>query len=237
MERQGVLAADRVVSVSGFTKNILVEQYGVPSEKIEVVHNGIDPSVYSLNESPDRGLWKLRENDYKIVLYFGRITIMKGVDHLIDAAKRVLEYDPKVMFVIAGSGDMEGQVMEQVARLGMSKNVMFLGFLRGRELSAVIRAADLFVTPSVSEPFGLTALESLAHGTPVIVSKQSGVSEVLQHAMKVDFWDVNEMADKILSVLQYSPMKHTLANFGHAEAMEQTWDKAAARLRAIYNYL
>ncbi len=237
IERMGVLAADRVVSVSDFTKRILVERYGVDPSKINVVHNGIDPAEYSLDEPPDRGLWKLKEAGYKIVLYFGRITVMKGVDHLISAARRVLEWDKKIMFVIAGSGDMEGQIMEQAANLGISKNVMFPGFLRGVELSSVIRAADVFVTPSISEPFGLTPLESLAHGTPVIISKQSGVSEVLQHAIKVDFWDELEMADQILSVLEYGSMKHTLSSFGHDEAMKCTWGRAAGKLLTIYNSL
>jgi len=236
-EREGVLAADKVLSVSQFTKDVLVKHYGVSERKVEVVHNGIDKDRYFTNESPNLGVSRLKELGYKIVLYYGRITIMKGVDHLINAANLVLKYNPKTLFVIVGSGDMEGQIMSQSASMGISKNVLFPGFLRGRELSSMIKAADLFVMPSISEPFGLTSLESLIHGTPVLMSKQSGVSEVLKNTLKADFWDVDDMADKILSVINHSSLKKELTSNGKREVYLCTWDKAAEKCLSVYNNL
>jgi glycosyltransferase involved in cell wall biosynthesis len=183
------------------------------------------------------GVVKLKKLGYKIVLFVGRITIMKGADYLIQAAKKVLEYEPKVMFVIVGSGDMEGQVMREAANLGISNKVVFPGFLRGRELSDAYRSADLFVMPSVAEPFGLTSLESLIHGTPVLISKQSGVSEVIPNALRTDFWDTDDMADKILSVLKYKSLHNELAANGARDALNCNWDNAAQKCIRIYNSL
>ncbi len=236
-ERHGLEKADKIITVSDFTKQMLVDYYGIYPDKVSVVHNGIDLASYNLDAPSDFSLTKLKKSGFKIVLYVGRITIQKGPDYLVWAAKKVLEYQPKTMFVIVGSGDMEGQIMNQVASLGISDKFLFPGFLRGRELSEVFKSADLFVMPSVSEPFGLTCLESLAHGIPVIVSKQSGVSEVLDHALKVDFWDVDEMADKILSVLKHKSLKKTLEQNGQKEALMNTWDKSAQKCLNIYNSL
>jgi len=224
-EREGIISADKVFSVSEFTKKMLVRDYGVNGEKIKVVHNGLDQK--SVPSGADAALVKLKQSGYQVVLFAGRITVMKGVDYLVKAAKRVVEYAPRVLFVIAGSGDMEEQIMQEVAALGLSKNFIFTGFLRGEELSRVYNAADLFVSPSVSEPFGLTSLEALAHGTPVIMSKQSGASEVLTHAMKVDYWDTEALADKILSVLEHGSLREVLTANGQRDAFACSWDKAA----------
>lgn len=236
-EREGVDFADRVITVSDFTKRVLVNDYGTPERKIDVVHNGIEASNYSTESHVPEGIQKLKKMGYKVVLFVGRITIMKGADYLIQAAKRVLEYDKKVIFVIVGSGDMEGQVMRQAAELGISNKVLFPGFLRGQELSDIYRSADLFVMPSVAEPFGLTSLESLIHGTPVLISKQSGVSEVLKNALKTDFWDVEDMADKILSVVKYGSLHDELVNNGKRDAYSCNWTAAADKCVSIYNSL
>lgn len=233
-EYEGVQAADKIISVSAFTKNTLVEHYGVNPEKVEVVHNGIDACDYCTDLVAADGLWKLKKAGYKFILFVGRITIMKGVDYFVWAASLIAELNPKVKFIVAGSGDMEGEIMNLVAKLGLSDRFIFTGFLRGRQLSEVFALADLFVMPSVSEPFGLTPLESLLHQTPVIISKQSGVSEVLDHALKCDYWDTEELADKMLSVIKYKSLKADLSKNGHSQAKQINWDKAAEKCIKIY---
>lgn len=236
-EKAGFEGSDKILAVSDFTRHMVSDHYGISSDKIDVVHNGIDPTHYETNVSSDYGVGELKKLGYKIVLAYGRITIMKGFDHLVNAANLVLKHRPKTIFVIAGAGDMEGQIMKQAADLGISNNVLFPGFLRGKELSSMINAADLFVMPSISEPFGLTSLESLLHNTPAIVSRQSGVSEVLKNVFKVDFWDVEEMADQIISVLSHDSLKKELAENGHKEVALQTWGKAADKCIQVYNSL
>lgn len=233
-EYEGVHLADKVIAVSNFTKNTLVKHYDVNPDKIEVVHNGIDPADYYPNLKVADGLWELKKMGYKIVLFVGRITIMKGVDYFVWAANLIAKLDPKIKFVVAGSGDMEGEIMNLVAKLGLSDRFVFTGFLRGQRLSEVFALADLFVMPSVSEPFGLTPLESLLHKTPVIISKQSGVSEILDHALKCDYWDTEELADKILSVVRYQSLKSDLSKNGHAQAKQINWDEAASKCVKIY---
>lgn len=236
VEKMGMEAADHVVSVSEFTKKIIVDNYDISPNKISVAHNGIE-SDQTLIASPDTSLLELKKNGYRIVLFVGRLTLQKGPDYFLHAAKRILDYAPKTIFAIAGSGDMERQTMELSASLGISKNVLFLGFLRGEALSSVYRAADIFVMPSVSEPFGITPLESLLHDTPVVMSKQSGASEVILHALKTDFWDTEDMADKILSVIRYPSLKEEMARNGHKEVSMQTWDKTAHKLKSVYSNL
>lgn len=236
-EREGVHKADRVVAVSEFTKKVLQDHYGVSGNKVSVVHNGIDSSHYYIGKDDSPVLHELKEAGYKIVLFLGRITIMKGPDYFLKAAKKVLEYEPKAIFVMAGSGDMEGQIMREAAEMGISDKVLFTGFVRGKELSEVYKSADLFVLPSVAEPFGLTPLESLLHGTPVLISKQSGASEVLKNALKTDFWDVDDMADKILSVISYPSLHDTLAVNGSKDAYSCNWGKAASECINVYNSL
>ncbi len=231
IERQGMHQADQVVAVSEWTKNILVDKYGVPAEKIAVVHNGVLPIKEGTVAAR---LTALRAAGNQIVLSVGRITLQKGVDYFVRAAKIVLEHCPKTYFVIAGSGDMERKIIEQAASLGISDRVIFTGFLRGEDLAAIYQSADLFVMPSVSEPFGIAPLEALMHGAPVLISKQSGVSEVLNHALKVDFWDVDEMANKIIAVLRHPALKDMLRTHGRREAKQSTWAKAAKKVMGYY---
>lgn len=235
IEKEGMQSADRVIAVSGYTKDIIVKRYGIPEDKVEVVHNGIDIDEYlSQDVGKENRINKLKESGNKIVLFVGRITIQKGPDYFIAAAKKVLQYYPKVTFIICGSGDMEGQIMNQAAFLGISDKVLFAGFLRNDELVQAYKAADLYVMPSISEPFGITPLEAIASGTPVIISRQSGVSEVLKHALKVDFWDIDEMTNKIVCVLTHESLKSCLSENGFKEIIKHTWKQAAEKCMMIY---
>ncbi|MBI3485398.1 glycosyltransferase family 4 protein [Candidatus Daviesbacteria bacterium] len=233
IEKIGLESADKIIAVSNFTKKIITEQYEISPDKIKVIHNGVEKVEHIENKS-ELDLSKLKQNGAKIVLFVGRITLQKGVDYFLKAAQKVLQFYPKVYFIIAGSGDMEGQIIQQTASLGISDKVFFVGFLRGEMLAKIYQAADLFIMPSVSEPFGISTLESLAYGTPVLISKQSGVSEILSHALKTDFWDVDEMVNKILAVLNFNSLKSCLASNGQKQAMQFTWNKAANECIELY---
>ena len=237
IEKAGMIDADTVIAVSQLTKNIIVNHYGIPESKVRVVHNGIDESTAPTGGDTLPKLRHLKASGYSLVLFLGRITLQKGPDYFIRAAKRVLEHNPKVMFILSGSGDMERSVMEMAASLGISSNMLFTGFLQGAERYDVYAAADLFVMPSVSEPFGITPLEAMRLGTPTLISKQSGVSEVVRHALKADFWDVDEMANMILSVVGHPDLRQTLSMHAIDEAQALTWDKAAQKLDHIVHEL
>lgn len=232
IERAGMIAADQVIAVSQYTKELITEKYGINQDKIAVVHNGIDLQYGADPEPAD--ILKLKTAGNQIVLFVGRITLQKGVDYLLAAAPIVLKYNPRVFFVIAGAGDMERQIISEAAERGVADHVIFTGFVRDQELKSLYRAADLFVMPSVSEPFGITTLESLALGTPVLISKQSGVAEVLSHCLKVDFWDTEEMAHKILAVLAHPALQECLAQNGSQEVQKCTWSRAADKCLEIY---
>ncbi len=228
IERKGMHAADKIIAVSYLTRNIIIHRYGIRGEKIKVVHNGVERSDRSfLAES---GI----EQDEKVVLFLGRITMQKGPEYFLKAAKRVLEVMDDVKFVMAGSGDLMHQTIEMAAQMGIGQKVLFTGFLRGEDVQKIYRMADLFVMPSVSEPFGLVPLEALNNDVPVIISKQSGVSEVLTHALKVDFWDVDEMANKIIAVLTHLPLKVTLQNHGNFEVRKLSWKDSALKCVKLY---
>lgn len=239
IEKLGMEEADIVIAISQFVKNTLVEKYNINPDKIRIVHNGTE----QISDGEKGGGYKheilaLKDAGYNVVLFLGRITVQKGPDYFLKAAKRVLEYEPKTIFVLAGSGDMEGQMIRESVELGIADKVFFTGFVRGDERSCLLRSADLFVMPSVSEPFGLVPLEALVEGdTPVLISKQSGVSEVLKHALKVDFWDTEEMANKIIAVLRHEPLAKQLTVYGKNEVKGITWDKAAHKIIEIYKEL
>jgi glycogen synthase len=237
VEKWGMGEADCVVAISEYTKHVIVREYGIPEAKVRVVHNGIDEGT-----SPQKGTgWKrtraMKDAGYKIVLFLGRITVQKGPDYFLRAAQIVIKWNPKVLFVVAGSGDMEVELMRLAAELGISKNVVFTGFLTGTDTHEMYSAADLFVMPSVSEPFGLAALEAMRLGTPALISKQSGVAEVVQHALKVNFWDIDEMANKILGVVGYNGLFQTLSENGREDAHRITWSDAAAKIDLIVHEL
>lgn len=232
VEREGIHRADRVLAVSYLTKNIIVRRYEVDPDRVTVVYNAIDANDRTSPPPPPR----IRPNE-KIVLFLGRITMQKGPEYFIAAAKKVLELTDNVRFIMAGSGDLARQVIEMAAREGIGRKVLFTGFLRGRDVERVYQLADLYVMPSVSEPFGLVALEALSYGVPVILSKQSGVAEVLTNVLKVDFWDVDEMANKIVSVLRHPPLHAALRHHGAFEVSKLSWKDAALKCLGLYEDL
>ena len=234
-EKRGLEEADVVVTVSDFTKNIIIKKYGIDEAKIRVVHNGVI-SKQTNTEIKD-GLSEIKDAGFNIVLSLGRITLQKGVDYFVRMAKIVLEYKPKTFFVIAGSGDMENQIIELANDLGISKNILFTGFVRGNTIDMLYRSADVFIMPSLSEPFGIAPLEAIVQGTPVIISKQSGVSEVVSHALKVDFWDIEGMANKVIAVLEYPKLSETLVEHSTKQVKEITWTNASRKLIDIYTYI
>ena len=234
IEKEAFAQADSIVAVSQFTKNIIVNRYGVDPAKVQVVHNGceIDEPV---RHAP--ALAELKAQGKKLVMYHGRITIQKGVDYFVHAARKVVDYDPNVIFIISGKGDMEGQIMQQVGEMGLSNNVIFAGALWYEERDQMYQSVDLVVMPSVSEPFGLVPLEAMRHRTPSLISKQSGVSEVITHVLKVDFWDVDQMANKILAALRYPVMHQQLAKEGKREIEKLSWKSAAEKVSTLYRSL
>jgi glycogen(starch) synthase len=230
IERQGMHAADRIIAVSYFTRNIIIARYGISGDKVEVVHNGVKRNGNGRRSLAESGI----ASDEKIVLFLGRITMQKGPEYFLGAAKKVLDVMDNIKFVMAGSGDLMHRTIEMAAQLGIGQKVLFTGFLRGEDVQKIYEMADLYVMPSVSEPFGIAPLEALNNDVPVIISKQSGVSEVLMHALKVDFWDVNEIANKIIAVLKYSPLEMTLRNYGNFEVRKLRWEDSARKCAKIY---
>lgn len=233
IERRGMHAADRIIAVSFLTRNIIMSRYGVLGEKVEVVYNGVEQNGDNRLAFNKIGI----RSDEKIVLFLGRITMQKGPEYFLMAARKVLEKVENVKFVMAGSGDMMHRIVEMAAQMGIGHKVLFTGFLHGKDVEKVYQMADLYVMPSVSEPFGIAPLEALNHDVPVLISKQSGVAEVLTHVLKVDFWDVNEMANKIIAVLKYPPLQLTLREHGNFEVRRLRWSGAAEKCRSIYQGL
>ncbi len=229
VERRGMHGAIRIIAVSHLTKNIITHHYGIDPGKVEVVYNAIETSTNHFD--PEQ--YQIHK-DEKIVLFLGRITMQKGPEYFLAAAKKVLEVMDNVKFVMAGSGDMIRRTIEMAATMGIGHKVLFTGFLRGPDVDKVFKMADLYVMPSVSEPFGIAPLEAMSHDVPVIISKQSGVSEVLSHALKVDFWDINEMANKIVAVLRHPPLASTLRQHGGFEVRRLSWTDAARACVGVY---
>ncbi|MFH0978800.1 MAG: glycosyltransferase family 4 protein [Candidatus Woesearchaeota archaeon] len=229
IEREGFHTADKICAVSNFTKQKVVEHYGVSPDKVEVVHNAVefsDPMPYQ--DFP------IKKND-RIVLFLGRITLQKGPEYFLYAARKVLDYEKNVKFLVVGTGDMEHFMIDKAAELGIADKVLFAGFMRGKDIDRAYKMADLYVMPSVSEPFGITPLEAMRNGTPVIISKQSGVSEVINHCFKIDFWDIDEMANKIISVLRYKELHECLSDSGSLEVRKFNWNEPAAKCIKVYN--
>ncbi|MDP3989243.1 MAG: glycosyltransferase family 4 protein [bacterium] len=232
MEREGLEKADQIIAVSDFTKKIITRRYQIDPNRVHVVHNGVSPEASVDSSTLD--LSGLKKHGGKIVLFLGRITLMKGPDYFIQAAQKVLRYEPNTYFILAGKGDMEQRMIKYATQLGISDRVLFAGFVRGDEKRALYQAADLYVLPSVSEPFGITPLEAIDAGTPVLISRQSGVSEVVRNALLVDFWDTDDMAEKIVSVLRHSSLGSTLLGNAAHEIIGVNWRKAAKKVQQIY---
>jgi len=228
VERYGLENADHIISVSHYTKDTIVNRYGINPDKVTVVHNAV-----SRSEGRIRCRIEKRPGE-KIVLFLGRITFQKGPDYFIEAAARVLEKIPNVTFVMAGAGDMMPRMIERVAQLRMGRYFHFAGFLKGDEVERIYAMSDLYVMPSVSEPFGISPLEAMLYDVPVIISKQSGVSEILHHALKVNFWDVNELADKMIGALRHPALVMEMTARSREELKNIHWNAAAEKILSVY---
>ena len=227
IEQRGMLAADRVVAVSDLTRNTCINRYGVPPEKVVTVHNAVDFSGRE-NLVVERGVKD------KVVTFLGRITFQKGPEYFIEAAAKVLKRRKDVRFVMAGSGDMMNRAIRHVARLGISDRFHFTGFLRGEAVQRMFALSDVYIMPSISEPFGISPLEAMRTGVPSIISKQSGAAEVLSYAFKTDFWDIDAMADDIYALLTYPALAKFAASQGYDEVNNLKWTGATAKLKKVY---
>jgi glycosyltransferase involved in cell wall biosynthesis len=230
IEKEGMDAADRVLAVSQWTKDIVINRYGIPREKVKVLHNGI----IVRQDSPEARLSPLGTH---VVTFLGRLTYQKGPLYFIAAAKKVLEKFPDAHFIMAGSGDLFPQAIERVAHLRLSSRFHFTGFLRGDNIAKIWSMSSVYVMPSVSEPFGITPLEAIQAGVPVIVSNQSGVAEVMPHAIKVDFWKTDRLAETICSILQHKSLSTTLQKNSMEAIKHITWNNAAKKIKSIYHEL
>jgi glycosyltransferase involved in cell wall biosynthesis len=229
IERAGLMAADRVVAVSHLTRKTVIERYGIPPEKVVVVHNAVARHEVSRHyDVPPR----IRHE--KRVLFLGRVTFQKGPEYFMEAARLVLKRLPHVRFFMAGSGDMLPLLIRRAGQLRIGSRFHFAGFLRGEDVDRMFALSDLYVMPSVSEPFGITPLEAMLYDVPVLLSRQSGVSEILSHALKADFWDTRDMADKICAVLRYPWLAAELVKNCRQELKSIRWENAAGQLMAVY---
>lgn len=230
--------ADKIIAVSAHTKRTIMREYHIPADKIDVVHNSIDQNdVAPLDPSNAyHYLSDMKQHGYRVVVNIGRLTVQKGLTNLLRAAQKVIAEAPKTLFLVVGSGEQLYELIELAAELGISKNVIFTGFQRGKNLRDAYAVGDLFVMPSISEPFGLTPLEAIGYGTPALISKQSGVAEVIRNSLKIDFWDIDEMANQITAVVKNDALRDELHSNSLREYEKLTWNTAADKLMNIYNY-
>ncbi len=232
IEKNGMETADKIITVSHFTRDIVIEKYGISPSKIVTVHNGVEP----VKTSEIRKLWKMGTDD-RIVTFLGRITSQKGPAYFIEAAHQILKKMNNVRFIMAGGGDLLEEMIEYVAKLRISDKFHFSGFLKGDDVYRMYAMSDVFVMPSVSEPFGIVPLEAIQSQVPVIISKQSGVSEVINNAIKVDFWDTDAIADAIYGILSYPALSGMLKKNGSNEVEKIKWSDSAFKIREIYHQL
>jgi glycogen(starch) synthase len=230
IERRGMEEADRVITVSHLTRNIVIERYGIDPAKVFTVHNAVEPV-----EKQD--IHYRKNVKEKVVTFLGRITFQKGPEYFIEAAHKILGRDPEVRFVMAGSGDLLNKMVRRVAQLKMGTKFHFTGFLKGPDVDKMFLLSDVYVMPSISEPFGISPLEAMRSNVPVVISKQSGVSEILQHAIKVDFWDIDAMADAIYGILHYNALSTMFRKEGKTEVEKLKWENAALKVFKVYQSL
>ncbi len=228
IERNGMHMADRIITVSNFTRNIVVNNYGVNPDKIYTVYNGVEPSKTIESRKAEKGI------SDKIVTFLGRVTMQKGPEYFIEAAYSVLQKMNNVRFVMAGSGELLTRMIHRVAELKIGHKFHFTGFLKGDQVQELFDLSDVYVMPSVSEPFGISPLEAMQSNVPVIISRQSGVSEILNHATKLDFWDIDAMADAIYGILNYRGLSKHFRQYGKEEVVNLNWNIAAAQVKDIY---
>ncbi len=236
IESMTMLMADRVIAVSQYTKDQIIKDYGIPAEKIEVVHNSINPGDFAPLSLANAYTYlaAMKRQGYRVVSNVGRLTIQKGLTNLLYAAKEVIAHAPKTLFLIVGSGEQYYELLQLAADLGIARNVIFTEFQRGQRWRDAFTIADLFVMPSVSEPFGLTALEAIGYGTPVLASKQSGVIELVRNCLQVDFWDIHEMANQITAVMQNDALRDNLHENAYRELQHLSWDDSARKMIDLY---
>ena len=239
IEREGLMLADKIFAVSEATRRIIHERYDIPLSKIDVVYNSLDEaflkSAYTYDNADYAYLEAMKSLGYTIVSTVGRFTIQKGLANMMRAAAKALSKEPKLIFVFAGDGEQRDELIEMSAKYGISKNVVFTGFVRGKQLRDIYEISDIFVMSSISEPFGLTALEAAHHGDVLILTKQSGVAEVLRSAMEYDFWDEKKLADEIIAIARSSGLRETLRNGISREYARISWDDVAKKVIKVYN--
>jgi len=254
VEHEGMHGADVVIAVSYLMKTQLIEKYGVDPQKIQVVYSAAAQATEGVGSagshpptpptaiagSGERGALQggsEKRHADRVVLFLGRLTEQKGPDYFLQAARKVLEVEKRVKFVLAGGGEMAEALMGSAEEMGIARHVVFTGFLKKREVEKVLQVADVYVMPSLSEPFGLASLEAMNHDVPVIISKQSGVAELLRHVLKVDFWDTQDLANKIVAVLRHPSLGQTLREEGKSEVRLLTWEDSARRVCDMYEGL
>ena len=230
IERAGMINADKIITVSNLTKSIVIERYGINPDKVVTVYNAVEPNQSALEPKKYE-----RTLDEKIVTFLGRITFQKGPEYFVEAAHMVLQRKSNVRFVMAGSGDLFNRMVKRAAELGIGSKFHFTGFLKGEEVDKMFALSDVYVMPSVSEPFGISPLEAMRSNVPVIISKQSGVAEILQHAIKVDFWDVNAIADAIYGLITYDALSSMFRQYGKDEVDKLKWENAAYHVKEVYD--
>nr|WP_319572281.1 glycosyltransferase family 4 protein [uncultured Draconibacterium sp.] len=228
IEREGMEAADKIITVSNLTRKIVIDKYGIPPEKVVTVYNAVESVNQEKRTLPPKGV------NEKVVTFLGRITMQKGPGYFVEAANLVLKKMQNARFVMAGSGDMMNEMIARTAALGIADKFHFTGFLKGNDVNDLFSMTDVFVMPSVSEPFGIVPLEAMQLNVPVIISNQSGVSEILKHAIKIDFWDTYAMADAIYGVLNYTSLAEHFKSEGKTEVEELKWTHSAREVRKIY---
>jgi glycosyltransferase involved in cell wall biosynthesis len=237
IEYEGLLWADKIIAVSQATKNIIVEKYGIPADKIEVAYNGFDApdDDYHYDGSSYQYIEGLKKQGYTVVSTVGRFTLQKGLAHMMRAAARAISIHPKMVFLFAGDGEQREELMRMSAELGISNNVIFTGFIRGKQLRDIYSISDVFVMSSVSEPFGLTALEAAHHGNALIITKQSGVGEVLRSIVRYDFWDEDKLAGALVNIAESPALTEILKDGIRKEYARISWDDVAAKCIQVYN--
>ena len=228
IEKQGMDAADKIITVSNLTRNIVIEKYGINIEKVITVYNAVEPYQYEDTAPFIKGF------DEKIVTFLGRITTQKGPEYFVEAASQVLQKMNNVRFVMAGSGDMMNKMIRRAAELKITDKFHFTGFLKGDDVFKMLRMSNVYIMPSVSEPFGISPLEAMQAGVPVIISNQSGVAEILSNAIKINYWDVDAMAEAIHGILKYPAMSKMLSRYGRKESYNLKWKDSAYKVKEIY---
>ncbi len=236
IEYTGMMMADRIITVSEHTKRVVMEHYHIPSDKIEVVHNSIDIEQYTYPHGNNvyTYLSVMKSQGWRVVSNIGRFTIQKGLVNLFHAMKEVIERQPKTFLLMVGSGDQYEELIRLSAELNIAQNVLFVDFQRGKAWRDAFEISDLFVMPSVSEPFGITPLEAVAFGTPTLISKQSGVGEVLQNCLKVDYWDIQEMANQIAGVVANDVLRDEMHRQSYSEFQNMDWTTSASKIKSLY---